>query len=75
MYSMKMEHTMLRVWGKYQQRVTGEWKQSSEILHEGFVLGFIEHEKTADAELIRTRNLCGEVREGECIDWLLQKAS
>ena len=49
-----------------------EWKQSLEIIHEGCILGFIDHEKTSQSEIVRTRNIRGAVMEGECLEWLLQ---
>jgi hypothetical protein len=38
------------------------------------VVGFVEREKTSSAEATRTRNMRGEVVEGECLDWLLKQA-
>ena len=64
---------MLKVCGKFQVIKPGEWKQSIEIFHEGHILGFVDHEKTVQAEVVRTRNIFGEIVEGECIDWLLHQ--
>ncbi len=64
---------MLKVCGKLLVIKPGVWKQCTEIFHEGHILGFIDHEKTPNAEIIRTRNIFGEVMEGECIDWLLHQ--
>ncbi len=62
---------MLKVCGKFQISKPGEWKQRIEIFHEGHILGFIDREKTPEAEVVRTGNIFGEIMEGECIDWLL----
>ena len=64
---------MLKVGGKYHQIKPGEWKQCIEIFHEGHILGFVEREKTTTADTVRTHNNCGEIMEGECIDWLMQQ--
>jgi len=66
---------MLRVCGHYQIISPGEWKQCHEIIHNGLIVGFIEYEKTSAAEITRTRNIRGEVMDGECIDWLLLQAA
>jgi hypothetical protein len=65
---------MLKVCGKFQVIKTGEWKQRIDIFHEGHILGFVDREKTVQAEVVRTRNIFGEIMEGECIDWLLHRA-
>lgn len=66
---------MIKVYGRFTQIKPGEWKQSFEILHEGVILGFVEHVRTSASEVIRTRRMDGEVMEGECLDWLLCKAA
>jgi len=65
---------MLKVYGRCYTLSPGEWKQSCEVLHGGLVVGFVEREKTSSAEATRTRNMRGEVVEGECLDWLLKQA-
>ena len=66
---------MLKVCRTYQVLQPGEWKQCIEIFHEGHILGFVDREKTLQAEVVRTRNIFGEVMEGECIEWLMQRAA
>jgi hypothetical protein len=62
---------MLKVFGQFRQIQPGEWKESYEIIHEGRIVGFIDHEKTPTASITMTRNLQGEIVEGEDINWLL----
>jgi hypothetical protein len=65
---------MLKVCGKIQVVKPGEWKQRIEIFHEGHILGFIDREKKPQEDfVVRTRNIFGEIMEGECIDWLLHQ--
>ncbi len=64
---------MLKVYGKFQVIKQGEWKQSIQIFHEGHILGFIDRKKTLQSEIVSTRNIFGEIMEGECIDWLLHQ--
>jgi hypothetical protein len=61
---------MLKVTKTYQRIQPGEWKQSIELIHEGHILGFIDRIRTAEADFVVTRNLFGEIMEGECIEWL-----
>ena len=51
----------------------GEWKQGIAILHEGCVIGFVDHETTQSGSTTKTRNLQGQVLEGECLEWLLRQ--
>ncbi len=62
---------MLKVFGQVHQIQPGEWKESYEIIHEGRIVGFIDREKTRTASITTTRNLHGEVMEGEHPEWLL----
>lgn len=62
---------MLKVFGQFHKVTSGEWKESCEITHEGHILGFVDHQETATAGLTMTRNLQGEVVDGERLDWLL----
>ena len=66
---------MLKVFGQFHQIQPGEWKESCEIIHEGHIVGFIDHEKTQTASITMTRNLHGEVVEGEHPEWLLSDDS
>jgi len=66
---------MLKVCRTYQVIKSGGWKQSVEIFHEGHVLGFVEKERTAESVVVNTRNIFGEVMEGECIEWLLKQTA
>jgi hypothetical protein len=66
---------MIKIYGQRTQIKQGEWKQSLEILHEGKILGFVDHFTTSACEIVRTRNMQGEVKEGECLDWLLCRAA
>ena len=65
---------MLKVFGQIHQITPGEWKESCEVIHEGHIVGFVEHQKSATASLTLTRNLQGEVVDGERLDWLLYQA-
>jgi hypothetical protein len=69
----RQEVDMLKVCRTYQVIKPGEWKQGVEIFHEGHVLGFVDRERTLEAETVRTRNIFGEVMEGECIEWLMRR--
>lgn len=64
---------MLKVSKTYQRIKPGEWKQCIEIIHEGHILGFLEHIRTEETEVVMTRNLFGEIMEGECIEWLMHR--
>lgn len=64
---------MLKVKGNFQIMKPGEWRECYEVIHEGFVRGFVEHEKTAMCETIRTRNIHGEIMDGERLDWLINQ--
>jgi hypothetical protein len=66
---------MLKVHGVCQILRSGEWMQSIEILNDGQVIGFVEHERTPSGRFTRTRNLHGEVIEGECLEWLLRQTA
>jgi hypothetical protein len=66
---------MLKVLGNLHQIKPGEWKESYEIIHEGRIVGFIDHERTPTASVTMTRNLLGEVVDGERLDWLLCQAA
>ena len=62
---------MLKVFGHVLKIKPGEWQQSYEILHEGHIIGYVDHNKTPSASYTVTRNLRGEVMEGERLNWLL----
>ena len=62
---------MLKVLEQFRRIQPGEWKESYEIIHEGRIVGFVDHDKTAAATVTVTRNLQGEVVEGEHLEWLL----
>jgi translation elongation factor EF-Tu-like GTPase len=66
---------MLKVFGRVHQIKPGEWQQSYEILHEGHIVGYVDHKKTSSASVTMTRNLRGEAMEGERLSWLLYQGA
>ena len=62
---------MLKVFGQVHKIKPGEWQQSYEIIHEGRIVGYVDHKKTSSASVTVTRNLRGEIMEGERLNWLL----
>ena len=62
---------MFKVFGHVHKIKPGEWQQSYEIIHEGRIIGYVDHKKTPSASVTMTRNLRGEVMEGERLNWLL----
>lgn len=66
---------MLKIYSQYQHIKLGVWKQCIEIVHEGHLLGFVDRERTPEREVVKTRNVFGEIVEGERLEWLLQKAA
>jgi hypothetical protein len=66
---------MLKVTKTYQVIKPGEWKQCIELIHEGQILGFLDRIRTAEVDCVVTRNLFGEIMQGECIEWLKQRMS
>ncbi len=62
---------MLKVYGRRVEIKPEEWKQTCEVIHGGVVIGFVDREVTPSAEITKTRNMNGEVVDGECLDWLL----
>jgi hypothetical protein len=66
---------MEKVYGLFQIIQSGEWKQSIEILNEGHVIGFVDRVRTRSGKFTMTRNLQGDVMEGECLEWLLRQTA
>jgi hypothetical protein len=66
---------MLKVQGLSQIVQSGVWRQSIEILNEDRVIGFVEREKSRCGTYTTTRNLQGDVMEGECLEWLLRQTA
>ena len=66
---------MLKVQGLSQIVQSGVWRQSIEILNEDRVIGFVDREKTRSGTYTTTRNLQGDVMEGECLEWLLRQTA
>ncbi len=62
---------MLKIFKQVHKINPGEWQQSYEILHEGRIVGYVDYKKTSSTSVTMTRNLRGEVMEGECLNWLL----
>jgi hypothetical protein len=66
---------MLKIYGRLIEITPGEWKQSCEILHDGSIVGFVDRERTPAVDIIRTRNMRGDIVDGERLDWLLHHHS
>jgi hypothetical protein len=66
---------MLKVDGPCQIIRSGEWKQSIAILNDGCVIGYVDRERTRSGKCTKTRNLQGDVMEGECLEWLLRQTA
>lgn len=66
---------MLKVQGLSQIVQSGVWRQSIEILNEDRVIGFVDRERTRSGTYTTTRNLQGDVMEGECLEWLLRQTA
>ena len=66
---------MVKVYGIFQITQSGEWKLTIEILNEGRVVGYVDRVRTRSGKSILTRNLQGEVMEGECLEWLLRQTA
>ncbi len=62
---------MLKIFGQVHRIKPGEWQQIYEILHEGYIIGYVYHKKTPTASVTVTRNLRGEVMDGERLNWLM----
>ena len=69
------EVVMIKAYGLFQITQSGEWKLTIEILNEGRVVGYVDRIRTKSGKFIRTRNLHGEVMEGECLEWLLRQTA
>jgi hypothetical protein len=69
------EALMLKVYGLFQITQPGEWKLTIDILNEGCLVGYVERIRTKSGKFIITRNLQGEVMEGECLEWLLRQTA
>ncbi|HUJ18604.1 MAG TPA: hypothetical protein VL197_11495 [Nitrospirota bacterium] len=66
---------MVKVYGIFQITGSGEWKLSIEVHQDGRLAGFVERVRTRSGKCIRTRNLQGEVMEGECLAWLSKQTA
>jgi len=66
---------MVKVYGIFQIIGSGEWKLTIEVHHDGRLVGFVERVRTREGKCIRTRNLQGEVMEGECLEWLSRQSA
>lgn len=67
---------MLKVQGLSQIVQSGVWRQSIEILNDDdHVIGFVDRERTRSGTFTTTRNLQGDVMEGECLEWLLRQTA
>jgi hypothetical protein len=69
------EAVMLKVYGLFQITQSGEWRLTIEILNEGRVVGYVDRIRTRSEKFIVTRNLQGEIMEGECLEWLLRQTA
>jgi len=66
---------MLKVQGLSQIIQSGVWRQSIEILHEDRIIGYVDRERSRSGTFTTTRNLQGDVMEGECLEWLLRQTA
>jgi hypothetical protein len=66
---------MLKVQGLCQIVQSGVWRQNFEILNDDRVIGFVDYERTRSGIFTTTRNLRGDVMEGECLEWLLRQTA
>jgi hypothetical protein len=66
---------MLKVYGLFQITKSREWKLTIEVLNEGRVVGYIDRIRTKSGKFMITRNLQGDVMEGECLEWLLRQSA
>ena len=69
------EDAMVKVYGLFQITQPGEWKLTIEILNDGRVVGYVDRIRTKLGKFIITRNLHGEIMEGECLEWLLRQTA
>jgi len=66
---------MLKVLGLCQIVQSGVWRQSFEILNDNRIIGFVDFERTRSGTFTTTRNLQGDIMEGECLEWLLRQSA
>jgi hypothetical protein len=66
---------MLKVLGLSQIVQSGVWRQSFEIFYDDRIIGFVVRERTRSGIFTTTRNLQGDVMEGECLEWLLRQTA
>jgi hypothetical protein len=66
---------MLKVQGLSEIVQSGVWRQRFEILHDDRIIGFVDRERTRSGIFTTTRNLQGDVIEGECLEWLLHQTA
>lgn len=66
---------MVKVYGLFRITQPGEWILTVEVLNEGRVVGYVDRIRTTSGKFIVTRNLQGEVMEGECLEWLLRQSA
>ena len=66
---------MLKVQGLCQIVQSGVWRQSFEIRFDDRVIGFVDFERTRSGTFTTTRNLQGDVMEGECLAWLVRQTA
>lgn len=66
---------MLKVQGLSQIVESGVWKQSIEIFNDDRVIGYVDRERTRTGTFTATRNLQGDIMEGECLEWLLRQSA
>ncbi len=66
---------MLKVQGLCQIVRSGVWRQSFEVFFDDCVIGYVDCERTRSGIYTTTRNLHGDVMEGECLEWLLRQSA
>jgi hypothetical protein len=69
------EYVMVKIYGLFQITQPGEWKLTIEVLNNGRLVGYIDRIRTKSGKFIVTRDLQGEVIEGECLEWLLRRSA
>jgi hypothetical protein len=66
---------MLKVQGLCQIVQSGVWRQNFEIVVDDHIIGFVDFERTRTDTFTTTRNLQGDIMEGECLEWLLRQTA
>jgi hypothetical protein len=69
------EAVMEKVYGLFEITGPGEWKLTIEILNNGSIVGYVDRIRTESGKFIVTRNLQGDIVEGECLEWLLRQTA